>query len=877
MGLSDKRQPNKKLVKETTIYNMNSKQRLKSLLTATFGLGLILTACSDENPWGESGGEGTLRLRLETSSEVQSAIPTLTRAEAPDVPTAEEFAISAGRLDGTWSKNYSNLDEFNNEASFKTGAYTLTASYGSMQEEGFGKPFYTGSAQVSVLEDRTSEVNITATLANCMVSIDYTEAFKDYFNDWSASIHTDGYGYIDYLKGETRPAYIAPGNTTVGISLTDKNGHSTRLQPCSFESVGRHHYHIVFDVNGGQVGTAQLVITFDDTLTREDFTVDLTEELFTTPAPSITPSGFSSGDEFASIQGEAAQQSMQMSVMARGGIKSALLTFESDTYTPSFGKEVELCSASPSIQNGLKALGIEVKGFYVNPDQLGYIDLTAVASKLPVGRHTLILIVKDELDRASEPVSVTFEIHNVELSTSAATAIYGDNSADITVSYNGEDIDKALSFKSMNDYGQYVDAPITSIVETSGTRSVVNHQYIVTISLAECERAEIPVKMYLNGEEKSQFNIPVVIPTYSIAVDPYATFAAIKVTASDSSLQQKVVKSLQVKLSGSGATQARLSRDLDNGIVTLSGLTPETQYNFTHYLVIGAPETAGSFQTEAAPTLANGDFSSSSTTFSETMQCGGKYKYAVTYALKAKVECSEPTGWANLNQKTCWNGSSNHNTWFLVPSTLSDNGAVIIRSVAYDHAGETPSTSTQSTGEYYCSNAPASFASRVAGELFLGAYSYDGSEHRTDGISFSSRPTTLSFDYKYTSLNNEQSEAKIEVLDASGNVIAAATKNLSASASSQRQTITLPAYPFGKKAATLRVNFKSSTAASPATTTPTGSALKEGINVPGNYTVSGTNTYHALSTGSTLTIDNVVLGYELSSASKVTKRKKTTK
>ncbi len=70
---------------------------------------------------------------------------------------------------------------------------------------------------------------------------------------------------------------------------------------------------------------------------------------------------------------------------------------------------------------------------------------------------------------------------------------------------------------------------------------------------------------------------------------------------------------------------------------------------------------------------------------------------------------------------------------------------------------------------------------------------------------------------------------------------------------------------FGVKAAFIKVKFISSTASVPSINIPTGDSLNEySLNNVGNGLRNNTldaNSYHALATGSVLTIDNVKLNY----------------
>ena len=84
---------------------------------------------------------------------------------------------------------------------------------------------------------------------------------------------------------------------------------------------------------------------------------------------------------------------------------------------------------------------------------------------------------------------------------------------------------------------------------------------------------------------------------------------------------------------------------------------------------------------------------------------------------------------------------------------------MVIRNVAWDANGTTPSkTGGAFNTTYYNTNVP-SMSNRSAGKLFLGSYSYSGnSESYNEGTSFSSRPSTMKGWYKYTPDNNDVSE-----------------------------------------------------------------------------------------------------------------------
>ncbi len=833
---------------------------------AVFTAGGAFVSCSDENPWGnEEKGEGRINLSLTTRADVEKSIPTFNRSQgiAPDIPRVEEFQIKMERLDGTWSATYPSLADFKKVETFPTGSYNLTAFYGQEGDEGFGKCYYTGSELITVHQEHTTEVSVTASLANSLVSISYSPEFQDFFAGWGARLHCENHDYITLAQDETRPVYICPGSITLHLILTNHEGNEATIKLDGFVAQPRHQYDVKVSVNNDNEGYATLEIDFDDSLTTENITIPLDDVLFNVPNPTITPTGFLSDETIETLKGNPVSKSTMMSVEAPAELKEALLTIDSRSYTPPFGNEINLCAANDIAQGQIASAGIVAKGFFHNPGQMAMLDLTNFATKLPVGTHKVTLVAVDQFDRSSQPVCITFDVQDVILTATPSAHLLGSRQVEVAVDYNGFSPLEDLSFKVQDNLGQYVNAPIIQLEEQQ-TRSFEATKYICTLSLPGTERSSIPAIMYLKGEEASTFNIPVEFPEYTLVSDIFTNYAKIKVStpATSNYALEDVTNALIINIQGPSANSITKTTDAKAGMITLHGLTPKSTYSAIHSITSDGDKTYKDFTTEAEAQIPNSDFSQLQQTINfSNVQIGGKYSvWPVDYTLKANIKVNEPTGWASLNQKTAWSGSSNMNTWFVVPSTLADNGSVLIRSVAYDHSGVTPKTSGGAGNtKYYCENAPASIANRCAGELFLGTYSFDGTEHRTDGISFTSRPSSLSFDFIYNPVNNETGVVTIKLVDAAGTVIAEKTRSINSSSVKESFTVELPTYPFGKKATKIQLCFKSSSANPVVTNVPSGSELNEHQTL-GNKT--NLTSYKALSTGSELTISNVVLHYD---------------
>lgn len=840
---------------------------------------LLLASCASEQPWGPAGeGNGKIDLTLTTSGQLGSVSTTRATSEHIDVPPADDFHVTITKVNGGFSKEYETLAAFQDEAKnvgFAMGTYDIVVYHGDPNDQGEGTDhaYFEGHEEVTIKEGMTEQVEIKAELGNAVIRVNYSDAFKKYFKDWSTTVQTEGASPVNLEKSEGDNWFITPGKVNVTINCTNQNDQTVPLNAGTYTVQAGYLHTLNYEVFNGEVGDVQLALNFDDSVVEEPFEIDLTDELFAAAKPEITAVGFTDGENILTLTGNKIEGEMKFNVMAPAGIASATLNIATDQAVPAFGSSIDLIKATPEQQQQIAAAGFRAMGFFRNPDKMALLDMTEFCQNLKEGTYTISLSVTDKLGRASNIAELGISAAPVEINATAQSISFGDREALITLSYNGTDPTKPgmnpFRFEAQNDFGGWVEAPIMTINDQPYTRSFEAKDYVYKIQLPESTRKEIPVRVYFNDEVMKDDNnmeiiltIPVVVPEYSVEFDAYAKKALVKVTAANTADQNLVESKIKFYLGNKQVTATRNS----DGYLELSDLTPATNYAFSSTLTSeGDHNDHGTLTTEAAADVPNGDFSQTEQTINMTgIQVGGQYKvWPVDYTIKSSIVINEPTGWASINQKTAYKDASNKNTWFIVPSTIAENGAVRVRSVAYDHNGTTPATSGGAGNtKYYCENAPTSIASRAAGELFLGTYSYLGSvETRTDGISFASRPSSVSFEYKYTPYGSETGEAYVSVIAADGSVIASGTKDLTSSSAMSSVSIPLSYSTnfYGKKAAKLQLGFRSTKGETIGVTIPSGSALKEGISL-GNATI-GANTYHALATGSELIVDNVTLNY----------------
>ncbi len=857
---------------------------------------MSLTACNDENPWGNQSEEtGCISLTLDTDNEISVSKPMFRSSESEasgtlgdyvDLPKSEDFSIKLEKNDGSYSKTWTTLADFKSDAdheNFKTGSYTITAFYGEKGKQAFSQAYFEAKENFTLLAGQTENVSLTATLKNSLVKVNYTDAFKAYMSDYRTGLRTEGLSdEIIFAKDETRAAFIEPVSAELIVHFTTKYNRTVDYKLGEFAPLAKTLHNVTLDVKPNSDGNASLTVTFDDTLEEENITVDLTDKLFTTPAPVITCEGFTNGATLDMLEGNASNATIKMNVKAEGIIAKATLIVESDTYSPIWGKEIDLCTADETKQQQLATAGISAIGFSGTPDKLAFLDLTQFGKSLGTGIHKISLKVEDKTGKVSETASVTLNSEPIVLSLVGTPAIvYGSGEAVLTMDYNGADAMNDINFTAVNALGNHVAATIKSCEENTSTRAFDTKRYIYTITLPNTTKSEIEVKAYYKQTKlMDTYNVSVTVPEYSIsAVDAFSKYAFLQVTATDTdnaSILAAIINNIAFK----DKNLIIKDRDTSNGIITITGLTPASTYALESDITgEGNWISKGNLATESELTIPNGDFTSKTENgvSIDNIEVGGDWNVgAFDYQLKSSIEKDTPNEWATVNDLTAYSESKILNTWFVVPSTYVENEQAIIRTVGYHHNGTKPSKSGSFwSTNYYCTNTPSLDQLNVApGELFLGTYSFDGAEHRTDGIGFASRPSSISFDYNYTTSKNDEDTgyALIEILDADNNKLGTKTFVLSGSGT---ETINFSYSKLGKKAAKLIVSFKSSNKGTSAPIyIPKGDELKEGQSLT-NMSIKA-NKYHALATGSVLTIDNVKATYASepsATANAVSKRK----
>lgn len=381
----------------------------KSLIL-TMSLATIMFSSCMNDELGDAERYGTLGVTLNIDESLLDVSAEVIKRNAVSVNT-DDFKLILENSDGvvkTWEK----YSEFDSKEQFKVGSYKLVASYSDVNVEGFEKPCYQGLENVEITEAGITNVDLTCTLANSMISISYTDAFKGYFSDYEVAVHSEGNENIIIGKDETRACYVSPKNIYLTMKLVSQTGVTSTFSPgVIVNAQPRHHYKLKLDVNNGNMGNAQLIISFDDSVVNEDIIIDLSDELMSSPAPEIIAYGFTPSQPLSIIKGEALDTPVEVVINARGGLKEVYLTTDAQNFVSAgLPSEMDLMKATDEQKSIISQLGIDVKGLWNNPETMAKIDFTQLLSQLNISddvkQTSFKLVVVDKYSKQSEPLTL---------------------------------------------------------------------------------------------------------------------------------------------------------------------------------------------------------------------------------------------------------------------------------------------------------------------------------------------------------------------------------------------------------------------------------------------------------------------------------------
>ena len=234
-------------------------KQMKTLL----GLLVLLGALScTKTRLTSDGGEGTVTFDVSADYDLMEVTKSSV-SEYADLPQTSDFSLAVKDKAGKYSWT-GLVSEWDPTTQLLAGEYTVEAFYGSLEDEGFNKPYFSGAAEFAIAGGETSEVSVDVALANTIVKISCNALFKKYYTDYTFEFSRGTTVIATYVKDETRGVFIDGYKLNVSGVFTTESGaeHSFAKEFSNLEAATA--YTMQFDLSN--VGSSSVTISFNDTV-----------------------------------------------------------------------------------------------------------------------------------------------------------------------------------------------------------------------------------------------------------------------------------------------------------------------------------------------------------------------------------------------------------------------------------------------------------------------------------------------------------------------------------------------------------------------------------------------------------------------------------
>lgn len=207
---------------------------------------VALTAVSCQQDDELKGNVGYLRIEVGTNAYVDTR-------SVPEDYNPKQIALQILDSSNEVVKETDDWEELKGQQLRLTpGTYTIKASSNGFDgsESGFDIPYYAGSQQVTIESGKEETANITCTLANVKVTVNYDESFQKFASAiTTVASELEGVAALNFMMGnELKPGYFPVGNLNVTVKVTNNDGQSYSQTTEITDVKARKHYILNFKV-----------------------------------------------------------------------------------------------------------------------------------------------------------------------------------------------------------------------------------------------------------------------------------------------------------------------------------------------------------------------------------------------------------------------------------------------------------------------------------------------------------------------------------------------------------------------------------------------------------------------------------------------------
>lgn len=736
---------------------------------------MIFNSCKqDENNLSTIGGY--IDIKLSADSNVLESESRSVRSYTPDIG---DFGLKVSKWSGEIFAQWDKFSDFRTTG-VPAGKYKVEAYYGDGEEEGFDALSYYGSSQVSTGNDEIVETSVVCTINKALVSISYTDSFKDYFKSYKGYISTSKGNKVVYEDGEERSAYFVPGELDVFLEVTrDGVADTVSLNPTTFKAAARTEYRLTMDVDAG---TSTLNIIFNDRPSDyKNVTINISDAVLNAEPPKFTLYGFESGKDLEILEHSEFTEILQAYLNAPAGISKCKLISNS-AYLKSLGDNnwkdtLDLANLSAEEKNMVSGMELETIGLGERKDQIAVVNFNKFVSKLGCMAdtnevHRFKLAAMDKLSKVSDTIyfNVVTRSNQFAFAGPAEPVPYGSNSVEFDLTLEGVHDNVVFKEKSGDDFVEIKKSRI-SIVPNA--KDDLKSKVTITFDHLFDTEKDYVIRVEYGGKvldakftvDSSKLNL-----SYQ-EFDIWATKAYVTVSKSDDANVDINISqdNIEIYKKVDGGSLVKMENvTFEKGKFRISGLgNPDSYPN----KVDGVDYTIrAAYKVDDNTKLFSNEITFKTEDKLQLPNCGFEYWYYEQPESNWKrwfpwSSDGKEAGWNTLNNKTTSAGGASNFAYVNNSGTVSTNdkfngnSAALIRTIGWGEGttapGKIPVIGTTFDGD---------MKKVDSGYLYLGGET-NNPETEYYPLQFISRPSKVTFYYKYRPASGrKQSDDNFEVL-----------------------------------------------------------------------------------------------------------------
>ncbi len=188
-------------------------KRLYTVISLIVLIAFYFSACNKNDDQVTPKAKGTIVLNLDIDVTLNIA-----QGRTQEVVT-DDFKIIIYDTLGNEIISFERYADIEGEIELDTGFYYVVAHSNNLVPAAFENPYYYGESEVfKISEKEVKAVEITCTLGNFMVTIEYSDYVIAKFNNWETLVGNDT-DTLEFVKEETRAGYFHVAPFSVKASL----------------------------------------------------------------------------------------------------------------------------------------------------------------------------------------------------------------------------------------------------------------------------------------------------------------------------------------------------------------------------------------------------------------------------------------------------------------------------------------------------------------------------------------------------------------------------------------------------------------------------------------------------------------------------------